>query len=155
MSERTYRINDAQDLFKRKIAINTLALENLHLNVLFTEKSIAMQSIAQEIAKQKIVLVGETLALFNQQIEQVDQLRNSHIVEIYRELNTLDDATPEYKQLCQEMDEIGEKMLKLCEQITELEKEIPDFQTVTEYKITLPTEVLSEAEAVTTEDLPM
>ena len=134
----TFRINDAQDLFKRKIAVNTLALENLKLNVLFTEKSIAMQTIAQDIAKQKIELVNETLTLFNQQLAEVDQLRNDQIVEIYKELNVLDETTPEYKQLCAEMDDIGERMLKFCEQITEIEKEIPDFQTVTNYKITLP-----------------
>ena len=140
----TFRINDAQDLFKRKIAVNTLALDNLKLNVLFTEKSIAMQTIAQNIAKQKIELVNETLTLFNQQLEEVDQLRNEQIVEIYRELNVLDETTPEYKQLCDEMDDIGARMLKLCEQITEVEKEIPDFQTVTNYKITLPATTCAE-----------
>jgi putative ubiquitin-RnfH superfamily antitoxin RatB of RatAB toxin-antitoxin module len=140
----TFHINDAQDLFKRKIAVNTLALDNLKLNVLFTEKSIAMQTIAQDIAKQKIELVNETLTLFNQQLEKVDPLRNEQIVEIYRELNVLDETTPEYKQLCAEMDDIGDRMLKLCEQITEIEKEIPDFQTVTNYKITLPATTCAE-----------
>ena len=143
----TFHVNDAQDLFKRKIQINTLALENLRLNVQYTEKAIAMQTLARHMATQKIELVEETLDLFKQQLNEVDELRNAQILDIYREINQLDETSPEYKHLCQEMDEIGDKMLKICEKITEIEKEIPDYQTITNYKITLPDTTCAAAAA--------
>jgi DNA repair ATPase RecN len=141
-----YDVKHRSDMYARKVKINTMHLENIRLNMEFMNKSMQMQKIALVNHEQRADLIKESTAMCERQIAEEKEGGNIWILEIERKLNQLYDFTPEYHALCDEMDQLREKMLATCEEIKKVESQIPDLQAVNEFKLNMQSDMSGASE---------
>lgn len=126
--------NDARDIISKKILIGRISIESLKLQKEFAVFSKRLQEISHDIASRKIELATELNNLFEQQLSEFSEERQTQCISITRKINELD-ICPEARNLQMKLNDINEKIIIFCRRIDELESTIPGQKVITNFKI--------------------
>jgi recombinational DNA repair ATPase RecF len=127
--------NDAYELITRKILINKMSIENLKMQIEFSQCDRKLQELSIDVANKKIELANRLTELFEQQLTEFTADRQDQCIYIYQELNQLDKPSVEYVSLCKKLDSLNEKMKDLCVRIDGLERTIPKEKLLTQFLV--------------------
>lgn len=131
----SFSVDDAREIMNRKIIIGRMSIEALKLQVDFSNNSKKLQDITTDIANKKIKLIEQQNALFEQQLKGFDDLRQDECMNLYDDINTLDNMPEEAKVVCKTLEETERKMQDLYIRIDALAKIIPERFEVTKFTV--------------------
>jgi hypothetical protein len=135
MSKPVLSVSDAYAIMNKKIIIGKMSIANLQKQIEFSKLSIDLQQNATSVAHQKIPLITKLNELFELQMREFDDLRQQECIEIYADINALDDITPAYTTTCQKLDKLRVEMQELMEKIEAIEHTIPSQQQITNFTV--------------------
>ena len=128
-------VHDLQDICKRKILVNLMTAEFLRTQIELSESSKKLQDYSIQNAKEKLGLTNQLIKLFEEQCKVFDELRQDECLEIYEQLNSLNQLPAEMATLIRRLPELDDKLKKLAELIDHHEGNIPENQLGTQYSI--------------------
>lgn len=133
-------LNDAQDLLKRKLLINTMSIANLKAQIEYSKDSSILQIMTMKTAEKKIELVKKINEIIEQQLKEFTQERQDEFVQLYKKINELDTPTPKFRELLKRLEKNKEEMLTLMPKIQYLEEQMPNEQLITNFHIKMKTD---------------
>ena len=133
----TLSFSDAYDLVSKKILINKIAIDNIAAQVQYCKADQTRHEIIINACTQKSALLVELNSILEQQLKSFDEFRQKQCLEIYKEINALDEPTDEYIQLSKACEASDRKLSTGMMQAAKIESTIPDTMCVTNYKISV------------------
>lgn len=130
-----FSVDDACEIMNRKIIIGRMAIEALKLQVEFSNNSKKLQDVTMQAANQKIKLIEQQNALFEEQLKGFDEIRQDECMNLYDEINALDTMPDEARNVCKVLEETERKMQDLYIRIDALAKLIPERFAVTKFTV--------------------
>lgn len=134
-SRPAFSVDDAYEIMHRKIIIGRMSIEALKLQVEYSNNSKKLQDITSDIANQKIKLIEQQNALFEQQLKGFDDIRQDECMNLYDDINALDIMPEEARVVCKKLEETEQKMQDLYVRIDALAKMIPERFEVTKFTV--------------------
>jgi len=131
----TLSFSDAYDLISKKMIINKIAISNMEQQVKISTADQQRHIIIIDVCKQKTQLLNELNNILEQQLKSFDEFRQKQCLEIYKEIDALDEPIAEYVELCNVCQAAERKLNDGIMQATAIESTIPDSMCVTNYKI--------------------
>ena len=133
----TLSFSDAHDLVSKKMLINKIAIENIAAQVAYCKADQQRHNIIIDVCRQKALLLNELNNILEQQLKSFDEFRQNQCLEIYKEINALDEPTGDYIEYSKACEEADNKLSTGMMQAASIESTIPDTLCVTNYKISV------------------
>jgi DNA-directed RNA polymerase beta subunit len=134
----TLSFSDAYDLVSKKMLINKIAIDNIAAQIQYCKADQSRHEIIIDICTQKSRLLVELNNILEQQLKSFDEFRQNQCLEIYKEINALDEPSSEYIQLSKVCEAADNKLSTGMMQASAIESTIPDTMCVTNYKVSVP-----------------
>jgi hypothetical protein len=131
----TLTFSDAYDLVSKKILINKIAIDNINTQIQYCIADQKRHDIIIDVCKQKNTLLVELNTILELQLKSFDEFRQNQCLEIYKEMNALDEPVNEYIEYSKECRNAEHKLNDGVLRINAIEATIPDTMCVTNYKI--------------------
>jgi hypothetical protein len=128
-------VNDGYEIVSKKILVGKISKLALEKQIQYSTTAIKLQNYITNIAKQKIELVSKLENVFEKQLSEFVISRQQECMDIYVQINHLDQPTLEQNNLILQLDELDNEMKKLYEQIEAIERTIPIDKIVTQFNL--------------------
>ncbi len=122
----------ARDFVETKINRNISLIDLLSFETIILQKSILINYRMVENNNKNIELIEKINKIESEQTQTYCPIREDMIKNLTEQVNN---NSPNIKNLCEEIIEIKTKCLDLLVKIDELNKQIPDQQLITNYKM--------------------
>jgi hypothetical protein len=129
------KFSDAYDLISKKILINKLSIKNLQAQIDYSHTSAQLQLLSVKLAREKIKLVKEMTPILEKQLTEFDETRQDQCVDLYDQINKIDNPTEEWRKLVKKLEKHQEEMCNLLPKIQQIEATIPPSLRVTNFRI--------------------
>ena len=127
--------SDVYKIMENKILIGKLSIECLNKQLMLNSYLLRIKLHENAIIKEKVKIVNELNSIFEKQMSNFDEVRNLETIDLYMEMNKLDDAPVEIQVLIKKSEEIAGEINHISQKIQFIESKIPAQKIVTNYKI--------------------
>lgn len=127
--------NDAYELISKKILVNRMSVECLKSQIAYSHAVAKLQLLNVKVSRQKLELVEKLNKLLEPQLKEFDDLRQDECMELYHQLNELDQPSDDWKKICDEAEKHQKEMMTLVPRIRSIESTIPPQLMITNFRI--------------------
>lgn len=132
---RLLTVNDAYELVSKKILVCKMSKMALEKQTEYSSYVIKLHNYTNELVKKKIDLVNKLENIFEQQLTNFTADRQQECMNLYLQINELDQPSNEQSAIISKMTLLDIEMKKLYEQIEQIERTIPLDKMITQYAI--------------------
>jgi hypothetical protein len=125
--------HNGYDLVSKKILIGRISISMLETQIEYTNNSIKIQHISNDIAEKKLKLTTALNSIFEKQLNDFTEARQNQCMELYKEINLLDEPVEEHKELIKKIRKLENHLTELQKQINFLEATIPKERVIVQY----------------------